>query len=92
MAKPELVAHIEAEMGGWDGTPERAEDVYQPLGDLVKGEPVTTDVLLAFNRNWRQWALRVRRDILVIEALLAHVSKDDLFGDPGDPPPDPDLI
>jgi hypothetical protein len=42
--------------------------------------------------DWREWGLRVRRDILVLEHLLVGASiKQHLYGDPGDPPPDPEL-
>ena len=47
-------------------------------------------------KQWYQdftgWGVRVRRDILVIEEHLksqGKLTKDDFYGDPGDPPPDP---
>ena len=44
-------------------------------------------------QNLYLWALRVRRDILVLEAhMFPHLDPEDrpFYGDPGDPPPPPD--
>ena len=44
--------------------------------------------------DWEEFGRRVRRDILVLEKLLVDkglIDKADLYGDPGDPPPPPDI-
>lgn len=98
MARQDLVDHIKAEMGGWDGLPARAEDTYTQLPKLDRNHPVDPDVLAKlladFNENWRQFGLRVRRDILVLEKLVIPDNvqrRATLYGDPGDPPLDPDI-
>ncbi len=57
-------------------------------------DPARAD-LRTWGREMREWGIRVRRDILVIEEhLKAQSPKNvltdaDFYGDPGDPPPEP---
>lgn len=65
----------------WDGTP-----------DVVKFEQRAG--LRDWAKDWYKFGQRVRRDILVIEKLLVDkcgVDPAEFYGDPGDPPPDPEI-
>ena len=86
MPDPEIVAHIEREMDGWDGRPD------EPTGRVPQ------DWAEWAQEMW-DWGRRVRRDILVLEYHLFGLlnqgdrirERDEVFysefyGDPGDPP------
>jgi hypothetical protein len=67
----------------WDGTP-----------DVVKfPQRVGPAALREWSKDWYEFGRRVRRDIFVLEKLLVDRGVDpaELFGDPGDPPPDPEI-
>ena len=54
-------------------------------------DPAQAD-LRTWSKELREWGIRVRRDILVIEEHLKDqykLTNNDFYGDPGDPPPDP---
>ena len=77
MASQEIKDHIKSKMDGWDGTPDKL--------------PKSTG---GWEGDMYEWGRRVRRDILVLEKLLVDnkvINKADLYGDPGDPPPPPDI-
>ena len=89
----------------WNGMGARAEPSYKQPSDnktlprVPNGQPINEDVLRAWlkhvNNNWAEWAMRVRRDLLVIEKLVIPDDERrawELYGDPGDPPIDPELI
>ena len=72
MASQPIMDYISKKMNGWDGTP----DTWPSTGN--------------WERDMYEWGRRVRRDILVLERLLVDkgdIKQQDLYGDPGDPPP-----
>jgi len=88
MPDPEIVAHIEREMDGWDGRPDAPTPVPQTAREWAQ-------------EMW-EWGRRVRRDILVLEYHMFRLlnqgdrirERDEVFyteffGDPGDPPAPP---
>jgi hypothetical protein len=84
VASAKIKAHIKSKMGGWDGTPDVVP--FPRRG----GKTALRD----WAKDWEEFGRRVRRDILVLEKLLVDkgvIDKADLYGDPGDPPPDPEI-
>jgi hypothetical protein len=84
VASERTKAYIKSKLGGWDGTP-----------DVVpfprRSGP---NALQDWAKDWNEFGRRVRRDILVLEKLLrdkGDINQADLYGDPGDPPPDPEI-
>lgn len=74
-----IVDLIKRRMNGWDGMP-------GPVNSRPQNRMEWASAMY-------EWGRRVRRDILVIEHHLTthlNVASDDLYGDPGDPPPPPD--
>jgi len=89
MASNHIKALIHSKMDGWEGDP---QDYLELTGGAK--EPVNKADLQKWIENSHEFARRVRRDILVLEHLLVAkglIDEQDLYGDPGDPPPDPDL-
>ena len=89
MASDKIKAHIKSKMNGWDGKP-AAPARPEPDGP----RPVNAGALDAWLRDCYEFQRRVRRDNLVLEKLLVDkglIDKADLYGDPGDPPPPPDI-
>ena len=84
MPRSDLVEHVKEHMGGWNGEGRKGPPPPNGVG------PITQWVYAM-----EQWGFKVRRDILVIEKLLIpddEVRQRELYGDPGDPPIDPDLL
>ena len=74
---------IRSKMGGWDGMHAQSGPFQRRNKNDLKG----------IDADWNEWARAVRRDILVLEHHLLQrfdLTPDDLYGDPGDPPPPPD--
>ena len=90
MASAKIKAYIESKMVDrrtgrpWDGTP-----------DVVAfAQRVGPTAIREWAKDLEEFNRRVRRDILVLEKLLVDkcgVDPADFYGDPGDPPPDPDI-
>ena len=87
MASDKIKAHIKSKMKvrrtgkPWDGTPD--------VVDFPR-----RNAFQDWAKDWEEFGRRVRRDILVLEKLLVDkkiIDKADLYGDPGDPPPPPDI-
>jgi hypothetical protein len=90
VASEKIKKHIKSKMQ-WDGTPDVV--AFPPRGGGPR-EPVGKAALQQWAQDWNEFGRRVRRDILVLEKLLVDkglIDKADLYGDPGDPPPDPDI-
>jgi hypothetical protein len=87
------VNYVMDRMSKWDGMdPVPIVDPLPPIG------PVFKDFNEARVRQWMhacyEFQMRVRRDILVLERVLieeCNVDEAHFYGDPGDPPPDPDM-
>ena len=81
MKNPAIQDLIREKMGGWDGV------------EAGRFSAVGSQDLKAWALDMYVWAKAVRRDILVLEYHLKQnrgVTADDLYGDPGDPPPPPE--
>ena len=90
MATAKIKAHIKSKMQ-WDGMP---EVLVFPPRTFSTQHLVDKDEIRAWVHDWNEFGRRVRRDILVLEKLLVDkcgVDPADFYGDPGDPPPDPDI-
>ena len=63
-------------------------------GDEARSKRARPFLARDYFKELDEWARKVRRDILVIEYHLKKlgVTKADIFGDPGDPPPPPDEL
>ena len=90
MASDKIKAHIKSKMEDrrtdqpWDGTPDVERFTQRGGANAIQDWAV----------DWEEFGRRVRRDILVLEKLLVDkglIDKADLYGDPGDPPPPPDI-
>jgi len=92
MTNAEIRKLVSAKMGGWNGMPPTIKD-YEPLG-LSRSDPVSVDSVKNLANNWREFGIRVRRDILMLEQLLIDkgvLKEAELYRDPGDPPPPVDV-
>jgi hypothetical protein len=81
VASKEIRDYIESKMYGWNGEQDSSEFPRR-------------HALRDWARDWEEFGRRVRRDILVLEKVLVDnklIDKADLYGDPGDPPPDPEI-
>lgn len=81
MPRADLLKYVQDNMAGWNGE-----------GRFGPPPPKGVGSLTTWAYDMEQWCFKVRRDILVLEKLLIDhklITRDDIYGDPGDPPPPP---
>lgn len=96
MANKDVEKHIASKkMLGADGKPwdPNSKRAFPQRGGGPKG-PIDGNAIGEWAGDWQEFGRRVRRDILALEKLLVVkklIVEADLYGDPGDPPPPPDV-
>ena len=92
MASERTKAYIKGMTDGWDG--EDPVPVVRRRPGTGNPRQVNAADLQAWLDECYAFQRKVRRDILVLENLLVAkgvINEQDLYGDPGDPPPDPEI-